>query len=85
MASETQIIGNQKSGGLLRKILVIMIPILIIIGFIVGTSVIIKLNKKPEEKKKAFNSLAVMADYAVLDDIQLGVSCLLYTSDAADE
>ena len=74
MASETQIIGNQKSGGLLRKILVIMIPILIIIGFIVGTSVIIKLNKKPEEKKKAFNSLAVMADYAVLDDIQLGVS-----------
>ena len=74
MASNSQTIGVKKSGGILRKILIILIPILIVIGFVVGASVIIKLNKKPEEKKRAFNTLAVLADYAVLDNVQLKVT-----------
>jgi len=74
MAKNTQIIGVEKTGGFLRKFLIIMLPILIIVGFVVLSSVIIKLNKKPEEKKRPFNTLAVIADYAVQDDIQLTVT-----------
>jgi len=74
MVRDTQTIGVEAKSGFWRKFLIIFIPILIIIGFVVMTSVIIKLNKKPEEKKKPFNTLAVMADYAVLDNVQLTVS-----------
>jgi len=52
----------------------IVIPIFIVIGFIVATQAIIAMNKKPEEKKRPFNTLAVMADYAVMDDVQLAVT-----------
>jgi len=58
---------------LLRRLLVIGIPILIILGFVIAMQVIIALNKKPEEKRKPFNTLAVMADYAVQDDVFLVV------------
>ena len=74
MAIKASNINVQRNGGFLRKLLVVLIPILIVVGFIVGASVIIKLNKKPEEKKRAFNTLAVMADYAVQDNVQLKVS-----------
>ena len=74
MAIKASNIHVQKNGSFVRKLLVVLIPILIVIGFVVGASVIIKLNKKPEEKKRAFNTLAVMADYAVLDNVQLTVS-----------
>ena len=74
MANEAKTIGVQKNSGFLRKLLVVLIPILIVISFVVGASIIIKLNKKPEEKKKAFNTLAVMADYAVQDNVQLKVT-----------
>ena len=60
----------EKQGGFLRKLLVIAVPILIVVGFVVATSAYISANKKPKEKKKNFNTLAVIADYA----------CLLYTS-----
>jgi len=62
-----------KKGGFLRKLLVILTPILIIVGFIVATSIFISLNKEPKEKKRNFNTLAVIADYAKLDDVQLQV------------
>jgi len=62
-----------RQSGFLRKILVIAIPILIIIGFIVATNTIIAANKKPKEKKRNFNTLAVIADYAKLEDVQLQV------------
>jgi len=62
-----------KSGGVLRKILVIFIPIAIIIGFILATSIIVKANEKPKEKKRKFNTFAVMADYARVEDVQLTV------------
>ena len=74
MAIKASNIHVQKNGSFVRKLLVVLIPILIVIGFVVGASVIIKLNKKPEEKKRAFNTLAVMADYAVQDNVQLTVS-----------
>ena len=64
----------ENRGGFLRKILVIAVPVLIILGFIVVTSVFIALNKKPEEKKQNFNTLAVIADYAKLEDVQLTVN-----------
>jgi len=67
-------IGVKKKSSFIRRLLIILIPILIIIGFVVTTAVIIKLNEKPEEKKRPFNTLAVMADYAVQDNVQLTVS-----------
>ena len=39
----------KKKGGFLRKFLVILIPIVIIVGFIVGGLTVIKLNSKPKE------------------------------------
>jgi len=74
MASEAHEIGVKRRGGFFRKLLIIAIPVLIVIGFIVAASVIIQMNKKPEEKKKPFNTLAVMADYAVQDDVRLKVT-----------
>ena len=62
-----------RQGGFLRKFLVIAIPILIVVGFVVATNVIIAINKKPKEKKRNFNTLAVIADYAKLEDVQLKV------------
>ena len=63
----------EKQGGFLRKLLVVAVPILIVVGFIVATSAYIGANKKPKEKKRAFNTLAVIADYAKTEDVQLSV------------
>ena len=63
----------ESQGGFLRKFLVIALPILIVVGFIVVTSVFISLNTKPKEKKRNFNTLAVIADYAKNEDVQLKV------------
>lgn len=73
MSSESYTPAVKRSGGILRKLLIIFIPILVVVGFIVLGAVVIALNKKPEEKKRAFNTLAVMADYAVQDDVRLTV------------
>lgn len=63
----------ERKGGWLRKLLVILIPILILAAFVIATVVIIKLNSEPEERQRNFNTLAVIADYAVRDDVQLTV------------
>ena len=63
----------EKEGGFLRKLLVIAVPILIVVGFIVATSAFINANKKPKEKKRNFNTLAVVADYAKSENVQLKV------------
>lgn len=63
----------EKQGGFLRKFLVIATPILIIVGFVIATSIFISLNKEPKEKKRNFNTLAVIADYAKSEDVQLKV------------
>ena len=63
----------EKEGGIFRKLLVIAVPILIIFAFVAATSVYISANKKPKEKKRNFNTLAVIADYAKTSDVQLKV------------
>ncbi len=63
----------ERQGGFLKRLLVIAIPILIIVGFVVATSIFISLNKEPKEKKRNFNTLAVIADYAKTEDVQLKV------------
>ena len=74
MPSESYTPSAKRKSGFLRKFLMIFIPIAIIVGFVIATSVIIALNKKPEEKKRSFNTLAVIADYAVRDTVQLSVT-----------
>ena len=64
----------EKKGSLLRKLLVIFVPLFIVAAFIAATTVFIAANKKPKEKKRNFNTLAVIADYAQLQDVQLKVS-----------
>jgi RND family efflux transporter MFP subunit len=63
----------ERKVGFLRKILMVGVPLLIILGFFVITAVFIALTKKPKEKKRNFNTLAVIADYAKLEDLQLQV------------
>jgi len=63
----------QPQGGSVRKALIIILPILIIAIFSAATYLIIKLNEKPKERRKAYNVLAVLADYAVQDDVQISV------------
>ena len=72
MTAEYNTIKPSKAG-FLKRSLIYTLPFLCIIGFVFLGSIIIKLNNKPEEKKRAFNTLAVLADYAVLDDVQLSV------------
>ena len=72
MTAEYNTIKPSKAG-FLKRSLIYTLPFLCIIGFIFLGSIIIKFNNKPEEKKRAFNTLAVLADYAVLDDVQLSV------------
>ncbi|GGX71706.1 MexE family multidrug efflux RND transporter periplasmic adaptor subunit [Litorimonas cladophorae] len=63
----------ERKGGVLRKFLVIFVPIFIIVMFFVAAQVIIALTKTPKEKKRNFNTLAVIADYAKIEDVQLQV------------
>ena len=64
----------QGKGNAFHKAMIILIPFLIIAGFIIVTIVTIKANQKPKERRRNFNTLAVMADYAVRDNVQLSVT-----------
>lgn len=74
MSSESQAPTVKRSGGFLRKLLMIGIPIGVLLLFVVATIAIVASNQKPEEKKRPFNTLAVMAAYALQEDVQLQVS-----------
>ena len=74
MQTQTNTPAVKRSGGGLRKLLVILIPVFIILGFIFLTLAFIKANDKPEPKKRSFNPLAVIADYAARDDVRLQVT-----------
>ena len=63
----------RRSGGWRKKLLVILVPLLIVVGFIILTFALIAANQKPQVKQKSFKPLAVTADYAVQDDVQLMV------------
>ena len=73
MSSESYTLTVKRKGGFVRKFLMIFIPIGILGMFIIATIAIIAANQKPKEKKRAFNTLAVIAAYAVQDDVQLKV------------
>ena len=73
MSSESYAPKVQRKGGFLRKLLMVGIPLAILLLFVVATFGIIAANEKPKEKKRPFNTLAVMAAYAVQDDVQLKV------------
>jgi multidrug efflux pump subunit AcrA (membrane-fusion protein) len=64
----------QDKGNVFHQAMIILIPFLIIAGFIIVTIVTIKANQKPKERRRNFNTLAVMADYAVRDNVQLSVN-----------
>jgi len=64
---------NEKSSGLGRKFLMAIIVVLILAVFIAATKFIIEANQKPKERRRAFNTLAVFADYAVEDNVQLSI------------
>ncbi len=66
--------GATRNTGIGRKILMVLVPVLLVVGFLGLTALLIRLNSKPEEKKRAFNPLAVVADYAVQDDVTLRVT-----------
>ena len=55
-------------------VLLIAVPILIILAFLVLTDRVIAANDKPKERKKSFNPLAVFADYARTESVQLTVN-----------
>lgn len=72
MTTDTHIIPPVKTG-FWRRFWLIMGPILVVLGFVGLLALSIALNKKPEEKKRSFSTLAVMADYATQDNKQLMV------------
>ncbi len=72
--STTKTIGKPRfKNGFLRKLLIVLAPIAVIFGFVIVTFIVVKANEKPKEKKRSFNTLAVMADKAYESDIQLSV------------
>lgn len=73
MSSKSFVPKIERSGGVLRKFLIVIIPLAILLIFVIATFAIVAANKKPEEKRRPFNTLAVIAAYAVQDDVQLNV------------
>ena len=72
----TQNVGKLPETGkrsLVSWILLIGIPFLIIVVCAMIAKGIIDAYDKPEERKRNFNTLSVLADYARIDDVQLKV------------
>lgn len=59
--------------GYSRRIQKILIPILVLLMFPMATMAVINANEKPEETRRPFTPLAVMADYAKRQDVRLSV------------
>jgi RND family efflux transporter MFP subunit len=74
MSSQNIGVEPARQGSLLRKILVILTPILIIVGFILIVVVLQALKPKPEVTKRGTPTLAVMATQAKSDNVQLSVT-----------
>jgi len=64
----------RSGGGTARFFILLFLFLLIIGGFAAATMLTIKANEKPKERKRPFNTLAVMADYAVADNVNLSVA-----------
>lgn len=63
----------KKRRGISRRIQSILLPVLVLLLFPMATMAIINANKKPEETRRPFTPLAVMADYAIRQDVRLTV------------
>jgi len=50
-----------RSSGVMRKVLLVLGPLLVIALFAAALFVTVKLNEKPAQKKKPYTTLAVMA------------------------
>ena len=60
--------------GVMRKVLLVLGPLLVIALFAAALYVTVKLNEKPAQKKNPYTTLAVMAEYAVRDSVNLKVT-----------
>ncbi len=65
---------KQQEGGLLRKVLVILVPILVILAGVAGFAIMQATKPKPEVTKRANPTLAVMATQAISDTVTLDVT-----------
>ncbi len=65
---------DSDEGWTTRKVLIILMPLLIIGSAFIVLAVVVALHKKPEEKRSPFTPLAVMADYAVKENVTLEVT-----------
>ncbi|GHA91986.1 hypothetical protein GCM10009069_14010 [Algimonas arctica] len=63
----------KKRRGISRRIQSIILPVLVLLMFPMATFAIINANQKPEETRRPFTPLAVMADYATRQDVRLSV------------
>lgn len=63
----------KKRRGISRRIQSILLPIMVFLLFPMGALAIINASQQPEETRRPFTPLAVMADYAVRQDVRLSV------------
>jgi len=56
-----------------KRISVVLVPLLIVLGFVFATQAMVKAFDKPKEKERSFNTLAVRGDYAKRGDVVLTV------------
>lgn len=63
----------KKRRGISRRIQSILLPVMVFLLFPMITLAIINANEKPEETRRPFTPLAVMADYATRQDVRLRV------------
>ena len=62
-----------RAPGLVRGINTVALPLMVVTGLATTGLGVVALAEQPEEKKRPFNTLAVMADRARVDDVQLMV------------
>ena len=60
--------------GFSRRANTILLPVWLVVGLVTMGLGIVALNKKPEERQRRNNTLAVMADRARVEDVQLSIA-----------
>jgi|GEM_PF-38792 len=65
---------SERAPGFVRGINTIALPVMFLSGLSVLGLAVVALQEKPEEKRRPFNTLAVMADYARQEDVRLTVN-----------
>jgi len=65
---------GHSEGGLFRKVMMVFIVVTILALFGLVTYAVVKANEKPKDTKRGFRTLAVIAERAVLEDVQLSIT-----------